>query len=79
MPSPEQIQQAIQQVTDQQSFIEVLLRGTLEWEIPDEVAEVEDIAYAWSADDLRAQGLDEKIAEGQIWQIQPLNAEIGQT
>ena len=31
MPTPLQIQQAIQQVTDQQSLIQILLRDTLGW------------------------------------------------
>ena len=78
MPTPEQIQQAIQKVTDQQSFINVLLRQTLGWEIPDGISDVEEIAYAWSEDDLRTEGLDQKVVEGQIWQIQPLDAQMGQ-
>jgi hypothetical protein len=79
MPTPEQIQQAIQQVKNQRSFIQVLLRDTLGWDIPKEVGEVEDIAYEWSVDDLRAEGLDEKIAEGRIWQIQPLDPNLAQS
>ncbi|GAI51293.1 unnamed protein product, partial [marine sediment metagenome] len=78
MPTPEQILQAIEQVTDQESFINVLLRQTLGWEIPEGIGDVEEIAYAWSAEDLRAEGLDQKVVEGQVWQIQPLNAEVGQ-
>ena len=77
MSTAEQIQQAIQEVTDQQTFIQVLLRQTLEWEIPEEAGDVEEIAYAWPAEDLRAKGLDEKIVDGQVWQIQPLNPEAG--
>ena len=77
MPTPEQIRQAIEQVKGQESFINILLRQTLEWEIPEGVGDVEEIAYGWSAEDLRAKGLDEKIIDGQIWQIQPLNPEVG--
>ena len=73
----QQILQAIQQVTDQQTFINILLRQTLEWEIPEGIGAVEDIAYAWSEADLRAEGLDQNIVEGQIWQIQPLDAHVG--
>jgi hypothetical protein len=32
---------------------------------------IPDIAYGWSADDLRAQGLEKHLPDGQIWQIQP--------
>lgn len=78
MPTPLQIQHAIQQVNDQQSLIQLLLRDTLGWEIPREVGEVEEIAYAWSAGDLHADGLDEKIVDGQVWQIQPLDADVAQ-
>ena len=73
MVTPQQIQQAIRQVTDQQSFIRVLLRDTLGWEIPEQAGEMEDISYAWSAEELQAEGLDAKIIDGQVWQIQPLN------
>lgn len=72
MPTADQIQQAIRQVTDQRSFIH-LLREKLGWPIPDEVGEVEEIAYPW-AEELRAKGLDEKIVDGRIWQIQPMVA-----
>jgi len=78
MPTAQEILQAIQQVRGQSSFIHVLLRGTLGWQIPEEVSDMGDIAYAWSIDELNAQGLDEKVVDGHIWQIQPLSAEVGQ-
>lgn len=78
MPLPQQIQQAVQKVSDQQSFIDVLLRQALGWEIPEGIGDVEEIAYAWSKEDLRAEGLDQKVVEGQVWQIQPLDAQAGQ-
>ncbi|MHA2043542.1 MAG: Eco57I restriction-modification methylase domain-containing protein [Planctomycetota bacterium] len=78
MPTPQQIQQAIQKVADQRSFINVLLRQALGWEIPEGIGDVEEIAYAWSEEDLQAEGLDQEVVEGQVWQIQPLNSEAGQ-
>jgi hypothetical protein len=78
MPTAEQIQRAIQQVKDQRTLIQVLLQGTLGWKIPQDVGEVEEIAYAWSADDLHAEGLDKKIVDGQVWQIQPLDPDVVQ-
>jgi len=78
MSIPQQIQQAVQAVSDQQSFINVLLRQALGWEIPEGIGDVEQIAYQWPIEELRAEGLDEKIVDGQVWQIQPLNTEAGQ-
>jgi len=72
MPTPEQIQSAIRQVRDFESFCQVLLADTLNWPINDSgtPSEIGDIAYAWTADELRAQGLDRHVIEGRIWQIQ---------
>ncbi len=78
MPTPLQIQQAIQQVTDHHSFIHVLLRQTLGWEIPEEAGEMEEIAYSWSIEELRAEGLNKEIVDGQIWQIQPMVSDAQQ-
>lgn len=78
MPTPEQIQKAIQQTTDQQSFIQGLLQEALSWPIPKEVGGVEDIAYAWSSDDLKAEGLKKRIVDGQIWQVQPFDSGLEQ-
>lgn len=65
------IQAALSQVRDQQSFFEHLLGETLGWPLGD-ISEVEDIAYAWSDEDLRAADLERRLAEGRAWQIQPL-------
>jgi len=75
MPTPEQIQSAIQQVRDFKSFCQVLLAETLNWPITDSGAasEIGDIAYAWMADELRAQGLDSHVIEGRVWQVQLWN------
>lgn len=79
MPTPQEILHAVQQVRGQQSFICGFLRDTLGWQIPEEAEDMGDIAYAWSVDELNARGLDEKVAGGHVWQIQPLSAEIAQS
>jgi Eco57I restriction-modification methylase len=64
------IEQAIGQVHDQQSFFDGLLAKTLEWPTA-RTEQIEDIAYGWSQQDLNAAGLDKELVEGSIWQIQP--------
>jgi hypothetical protein len=65
------IQAALSQVRDEQSFFERLLGGTLGWPVGD-VREIEDIAYAWSDEDLHAADLERRVVEGRAWQLQPL-------
>src|SRR5439155_24783716 len=64
------IETALRQVRDEQSFFQRLLGETLEWPL-EEVREIEDIAYAWSAEDLHAADLERQVVEGRAWQIQP--------
>ena len=52
--TPEQIQQAISEVNDQESFIQRLLVQTLDWPIPEIVTDVEDMAVEWTDDELNA-------------------------
>ena len=76
MPSdlPHKIEDALQDVRDQSSFIQRLLIDALGWPIDETAAEVNDIAYYWTKEELRAGGLDERLVDGRIWQIQPLAA-----
>lgn len=69
MPTPEQIQDSLSQVRNQQSFVRNLLTGALGWQIPDGVERIEDIAYEWPLTDLNAEGLNEQIVNGRIFQI----------
>jgi adenine-specific DNA-methyltransferase len=71
MAPQRKIQAAISQVRDERTFFETLLGETLGWPLG-EVGEVEDIAYAWSEEDLRAADLERGVVEGRAWQIQPL-------
>ncbi|OQB47614.1 MAG: Modification methylase TaqI [bacterium ADurb.Bin157] len=73
MTTPQQIQQAIEAVNDQQSFIQKLLIDTLAWQIPAGVEEIEDISYGWTQDQLNAEDLDQNVIGGQIYQIQPMH------
>lgn len=69
MPTPLEIQQAIESVTDQETFIQKLLIATLEWQIPGSIEDIEDITYKWEQDDLRAKGLDEHLVGGSVLQL----------
>ncbi len=69
---PHRIEHALRDVRDQASFVQRLLIDALGWPIDESAAEVNDIAYYWSQDDLRASGLEKNLVDGQIWQIQPL-------
>jgi hypothetical protein len=68
------IEAAIRGARNQGTFLNGLLAQTLGWPIAEGMEKVEDISYGWSKDELRANDLDEKIVDGQIWQIQPLHA-----
>jgi hypothetical protein len=72
MVAPADIEQALKNVTDQQSFVRELLAGALEWEIPGGVERIEDVCLPWSQDELRGVGLDAQLVAGQAWQIQAL-------
>ncbi len=69
MPTPSEIQQAIESVTDQATFVQNLLVDKLEWPIPEGIENIEEIAYNWGQDDLRAEGLDEHLVEGRVLQL----------
>lgn len=63
------IQQALQRVNDQTSFVHELLIDTLGWPVDGTAQKIEDIAYEWTEDELRAAGLNEKIVGGKAYQI----------
>jgi hypothetical protein len=70
MPTSAQIDKALKQVINQESFFKVLLAATLDWPTSD-VTQIDDIAYGWSQQDLSAAGLEKHLVEGSIWQLQP--------
>ncbi len=74
MPTAESINIALSRVNDQASFLKHLLKDedALGWPLPDEIEETEDISYEWTLDELNAVGLNEKLVEGRIWQLQSL-------
>ncbi len=65
-----QIEDALKNCRDQQSFFDRLLNRVLGWPISD--AKLEDLAYAWSESDLSATGLDRHVVDSTAWQIAPL-------
>ena len=70
MPTSAQIEKALHQVHNQESFFKALLATTLDWPTGD-VRQIEDIAYGWSQQDLNATGLERNLVEGSSWQLQP--------
>lgn len=71
MVTPKQVEDALAQVRDQESFLQELLAGTLGWNIRDGIERIEDVSFGWTQDDLRAHGLDKHLIEGQTWQLRP--------
>ena len=69
MVTPQDIEKALHRVTDQQTFLQKLLADTLEWPIPEDVADFQDLGFGWTADDLRARGLEARLLAGQVWQV----------
>jgi len=68
---PHRIQQAIADVRDQASFIQRLLIDTLGWPVDQHAQCVDDIAYEWTAGELRADDLDRHVVDNRICQLQP--------
>ena len=69
MTTPQQIEQAIAKTKDEKSFIRELLQGALNWPVPESIETLDDISYDWSADELRAKGLSDKLVAGTVKQI----------
>lgn len=72
MATPQQIYDGIQSVHDRKSFVHHLLTGALGWPIPDGIDDIGDISFEWSGDDLQADGLDDRLVDGRVYQIRPL-------
>src|SRR5205823_2934208 len=70
----QQIQHALEKVDDRASFLQDFLAETLNWPIEQGVEDPEQISYAWSKDDLQAQGLDNHLVDAQVWQFRPFRA-----
>lgn len=60
MSIAQDIQNAIGQVSDQESFIQGVLVDTLHWELDPDALDIEDTAYEYTADELNSPLLDEK-------------------
>jgi hypothetical protein len=74
MPTSTQIEKALKQVQNQESFFKTLLATTLDWPTGD-ARQIGDIAYGWSQQDLSVAGLERNLVEGSIWQVQPSAAD----
>lgn len=75
MATPEQIYNAIQAISDQNSFVHTLLMDTLGWPIPDGIDDIGDITFEWSGEELQADGLDKHLTDGRVYQIRKLEAD----
>jgi len=54
MSTPQRIQDAIGRVCDQSSFIQELLVDALDWPVREQIQELDEISYGWTAEELRA-------------------------
>jgi len=78
MPTPRRgtsslrIQQALERVRDQRSFLQALLIDALGWEVPEVAERIEDIAFGWSQEELRTADLSKHLLDGSVWQLQSL-------
>lgn len=70
MASAQQIEQALGRVKDQKSLLQELLSGALEWRIPEKAIQVSELGYGWTAEELRAAGIEKKLLDGQVRQLQ---------
>ena len=73
MADAKSIEVALKNIHDEESFVQELLRDSLEWEIDDDVASLDEITFAWPETDLNAWGLSDHLTDGQVKQIQPLS------
>jgi hypothetical protein len=72
MPTAEQIQQAILNVTGQHSFIDCLLRQTLNWPINLDFNNIGEITYELTDQELDTIGLSRDVLTGPVLEMQPL-------
>ena len=67
MPLPADLHAALGRVHDQASLVNELLGQTLQWPIAGKVERLRDIAYEWTDDDLRSQGLlRDQLEDGKV-------------
>jgi hypothetical protein len=71
--SPHRIQQALERIRDQRSFLQELLIDALNWEVPEKAEAVEEISFGWSQAELRAADLTKHLIDGSVWQLQSLD------
>lgn len=69
--TPHHLRETLRNVTDQASFIQGLLIGALDWDIPEQAESVADLGYDWSAaDDLGLSPDDQRnLASDAIVQV----------
>lgn len=70
MIEPRKIEAALGRIKDQKSFLQELLADTLGWPVIEGAGTVEEVSFEWSAEELRASGLDKHLVDSRIWQLQ---------
>lgn len=74
MADVQKIESAVRRVRNQASFIQDLLIDALGWEIDERAEDIEEISFEWSAEELRADGLEKHLVDGTIRQIRPFKS-----
>jgi hypothetical protein len=69
MANARRIQDAIERVHDQESFAQELLIDALEWPLEEDAASIQDVAYKWNKEELRAVDLTDTIVDGKAHEI----------
>lgn len=65
------IEASIRDARDQDSFVQRVLIDALQWPVDEDIEDLDDLTYDWTAEDLRADGLDAKLVDGSVRQIRP--------
>jgi hypothetical protein len=64
MVASRDVERAVSRVRDRESFIQEFLAETLRWNLPEGVKDLGPLSYEWTADELRARGLEARLTEG---------------
>ncbi len=76
MATAQKIKEALSRVHDLTSLVNELLAGpdALQWPIEEEIENPQKITFGWTAEELKAQGLEKQFLDGEIRQIRPFRS-----
>ncbi|MBY0528546.1 MAG: hypothetical protein K2R98_34465 [Gemmataceae bacterium] len=75
MATAQEIQDAFGRVDDLTSLVNELLTDTLHWPVADRIDHPRKITYGWTAEELKAPGVEEKLLDGAVRQIRPFRTD----